>query len=58
MKWNEYARNHTALDRLRQQAEAGVSPLRVAQTFRPEDVGEAHRRLEAGGVRGRLIIEF
>jgi NADPH:quinone reductase-like Zn-dependent oxidoreductase len=54
----EYARHHAALDRLREQVEAGVLSLRVAATFAPEDAGEAHRRLEAGGVRGRMIIEF
>lgn len=54
----EYARNHAALDRLRELAEAGALPLRVARTFRPEDAGEAHRLLEAGGTRGRFIIEF
>lgn len=54
----EYARNHIALDHLRELAESGTLPLRVAQTFRPEDAGEAHRLLEGGGVRGRLIIEF
>jgi hypothetical protein len=32
--------------------------LRVAETFAPERAGDAHRRLEAGGVRGRLLISF
>lgn len=46
------------LDRLRRQAEAGVISLRVAQTYPPERAADAHRRLEAGGTRGRLVIVF
>lgn len=46
------------LDRLRQLAEVGAITLRVADTFRPEDAAEVHRRLEAGGIRGRLVIQF
>jgi NADPH:quinone reductase-like Zn-dependent oxidoreductase len=52
------ARDHGALDRLREQVEAGELTLRVAATFGPADAAEAHRRLEAGGVRGRLVISF
>ena len=46
------------LDRLRQLAEAGRLSLRVADTVTPEHAADAHRRLEAGGTRGRLVIEF
>ena len=46
------------LDRLRQQAEDGIITLRVAATYAPEDAAEAHRRLEAGGTRGRCVIVF
>ena len=52
------AQDRAALDRLRQQAEDGVLTLRVAQTFPAEQAAEAHRRLEAGGVRGRLVLTF
>jgi NADPH:quinone reductase-like Zn-dependent oxidoreductase len=53
-----YAENAAALDRLRQQVEEGVLTLRVAETFPAERAAEAHRRLEAGGVRGRLVLTF
>ena len=55
---SKYAYDKDALDTLRQQAEAGVVTLRVADTLPKEEAAEAHRRLEAGGVRGRLVLEF
>ena len=54
----DYAENRAELDRLRALTEAGRITLRVARTFAPADAGEAHRLLEAGGTRGRLVIEF
>jgi NADPH:quinone reductase-like Zn-dependent oxidoreductase len=54
----EYARQQGKLDELRQLVEDGRVTLRVAGTFQPENAAEAHRLLEAGGVRGRLVIEF
>ena len=54
----DYARETAKLDRLRQQAEQGQVTLRVAQTFPASQAAEAHRILEAGGTRGRLILEF
>jgi NADPH:quinone reductase len=53
-----YAREHAKLDQLRQQAEDGVLTLRVARTLPAERAAEAHRALEAGGTRGRLVLEF
>jgi NADPH:quinone reductase-like Zn-dependent oxidoreductase len=53
-----YDREFEKLDHLRAQTEAGVLTLRVADTFPPERAGDAHRRLQAGGVRGRLVIQF
>ena len=53
-----YAREREKLDRLRQQAEAGQVTLRVATALPAERAAEAHRLLEAGGTRGRLILEF
>jgi NADPH:quinone reductase len=52
------AEDRAALDRLRQQVEDGVVTLRVAQTFPAEEAAEAHRLLERGGVRGRLVLTF
>ncbi len=54
----EYATQRGALDRLARLAETGALTLRVASTFPPEQAGEAHRLLEAGGIRGRLVIDF
>jgi NADPH:quinone reductase len=47
-----------ALDRLRAQVEQGVLTLRVAQTLPAARAERAHRLLEAGGVRGRLVLDF
>jgi NADPH:quinone reductase-like Zn-dependent oxidoreductase len=52
------AEDRAALDRLRQQVEEGALTLRVARTFPAEQAAEAHRLLEAGGVRGRLVLTF
>jgi NADPH2:quinone reductase len=53
-----YAHDFEKLDRLRQLVEAGRITLRVAEVYPPEKAADAHRRLEAGGTRGRLIIQF
>jgi NADPH:quinone reductase len=53
-----YAREQAKLDRLRQLAETGQVTLRVANTLPAEHAAEAHRILEAGGTRGRLVLEF
>lgn len=52
----EYNHRADLLDRLRQQTEAGRITLRVAATFPPQQAADAHRRLEAKGTRGRLVI--
>ncbi len=54
----DYDGEFEKLDRLREQVENGTITLRVAETYPPERAGEAHRRLEAGGTRGRLVIRF
>ncbi|OJY60804.1 MAG: alcohol dehydrogenase [Sphingobium sp. 66-54] len=55
---SSYAQAWEKLDRLRQQVEAGQITLRVAEIYPPERAADAHRRLEAGGTRGRLVIRF
>ena len=52
------AEDRAGLDRLRQQAEDGVVTLRVAREFPAEQAADAHRLLEAGGVRGRIVLTF
>lgn len=54
----DYDHRADLLDRLRQLVETGQITLRVAATFTPEQAAEAHRRLEARGTRGRLLILF
>ncbi len=53
-----YAREQGKLDDLRRMAETGQVTLRVAGTLPAEHAAEAHRTLEAGGTRGRLVLEF
>jgi NADPH:quinone reductase-like Zn-dependent oxidoreductase len=53
-----YDGEYEKLDKLRKQAESGVLTLRVAGTVTPENAGIAHARLEQGGTRGRMVIEF
>lgn len=38
--------------------EQGVLTLDVAAVYPPEEAAESHRRLEQGGVRGRLVLDF
>jgi NADPH2:quinone reductase len=46
------------LERLRDQAEAGVLTPRVAMVMPASQAAAAHRILEKGGVRGRLVLDF
>jgi NADPH:quinone reductase-like Zn-dependent oxidoreductase len=46
------------LDELRARAEDGRLSLRVADVLDAGRAADAHRRLEAGGVRGRLVLTF
>jgi NADPH:quinone reductase-like Zn-dependent oxidoreductase len=55
---SRYAENQAALAGLGDLASQGKLTLRVAETFPPERTGEAHEKLAAGGVRGRLVVVF
>jgi NADPH2:quinone reductase len=46
------------LTELQRLAGAGRLVLRVAGTYAPEEAAEAHRVMEAGGLRGRAVIVF
>ena len=52
------ANRHEKLDKIRQQVEDGLVTLRVADTVDPENAAEAHKRLEGGGTRGRMVIKW
>lgn len=53
-----HALDWEALDRLREQVENGVLTPRVADVLPATQAADAHRRFEAGGVRGRLVLQF
>ncbi|HEX8967432.1 MAG TPA: NADP-dependent oxidoreductase [Chloroflexota bacterium] len=55
---SDYARNQAALQRLADMVAAGQVTLRVAEVVPPERAAEAQQRLQAGGTRGRLVIQF
>jgi NADPH2:quinone reductase len=55
---SDYVEDQAKLDRLCRQVESGAVTLRVADTVPAAQAAEAHRRLEAGGVRGRLVLTF
>jgi NADPH:quinone reductase-like Zn-dependent oxidoreductase len=52
------AADTAAIARLVRQVDEGVLTLRVADVLPAEQAPEAHRRLEAGGVRGRVVLDF
>jgi NADPH:quinone reductase-like Zn-dependent oxidoreductase len=55
---SDYVTNHAALHVLADLAGQGLLTTRLADTLPPEHAADAHRRLAAGGVRGRLVISF
>lgn len=55
---SEYLTDRERLVKLCQQVDRGELTLRVGGTYPAERAAEAHRRLEAGGVRGRLVLTF
>ncbi|MFI6692968.1 NADP-dependent oxidoreductase [Streptomyces sp. NPDC050433] len=54
----DYVHERDKLDALRVRAETGGLTMRVAAEYPASQAAEAHRRLEAGGVRGRLVLTF
>lgn len=52
------ATNTALFDQLRSQAQNGVLTLRVADVLPATMAAEAQRQLTAGGVRGRLVLDF
>jgi NADPH:quinone reductase-like Zn-dependent oxidoreductase len=46
------------LNDLAKLASQGILPLRVACEYPPEQIAEAHRAMDAGGLRGRAVIVF
>jgi len=53
-----HAKQTAMLERLVEQVEDGTLTLRVAEVFPANLASQAHRKLEAGGVRGRLVLDF
>lgn len=63
IKWhkvfvNEHTTRTDVLSGLRDLVEAGTLTLRVADILPAGQAAEAHRRLEAGGLRGRLVLTW
>lgn len=54
----QHAERTDALRQLVSYAAAGDLTLRVADVLPAEQAATAHRRLAAGGVRGRLVLDF
>jgi len=50
--------HNVVADRLGHLVAKGRLALRVAETFPPEEAANAHRKMAAGGIRGRLLIVF
>jgi NADPH:quinone reductase-like Zn-dependent oxidoreductase len=54
----DHLHDGVALARLVELVVAGRLTLRVAATYPAAEAADAHRRLEAGGTRGRLVLTF
>jgi NADPH:quinone reductase-like Zn-dependent oxidoreductase len=53
-----YSKNTQALRDVADAVARGVITPRVAQVFTPTEFAEAYRVFEAGGVRGRVVLDF
>jgi NADPH:quinone reductase-like Zn-dependent oxidoreductase len=51
-------RRHDAIERLARAVERNELSTRIAATYPAAHATDAHQRLEQGGLRGRLILEF
>jgi NADPH:quinone reductase len=58
VKVRDHLHDGAGIARLAELVEAKRLTLRVADTVPADQAVEAHRRLEAGGVRGRLVLTF
>jgi NADPH:quinone reductase-like Zn-dependent oxidoreductase len=58
VKVGDHLHDGAGIARLAELVLAGRLTLRVADTLPAEQAAEAHRRLEAGGVRGRIVLTF
>ncbi len=54
----DVARRRDVLEELTGLVADGALTLRVADVLPAEQAAEAHRRLEAGGVRGRIVLDL
>ena len=54
----EYRDTRTVLEELTWLVEQEVLTLRVAGVVDAKDAPEAHRKMEAGGLRGRMVLKF
>ncbi|MFT4066792.1 NADP-dependent oxidoreductase [Paraburkholderia sp.] len=50
--------DHVAMARLGQQVTSGLLAVRVAAVFPATEAVAAHRRLNEGGLRGRIVLDF
>jgi 2-desacetyl-2-hydroxyethyl bacteriochlorophyllide A dehydrogenase len=55
---SEYDRQPDKLAQLREYVERGVLVPQLSDTFAPADTAEAHRRLDRGGIRGRMTVNW
>jgi NADPH:quinone reductase-like Zn-dependent oxidoreductase len=52
------ATDHAAIQDLRDRAENGALAMRVVDVLPATHAAEAHRLLDRGGLRGRLVLDF
>ena len=53
-----HAKETAKMSALVGQVEDGTLHIRVAEIFKPEEAAKAHQLLEAGGLRGRVVIDL